>query len=290
MLERDNERLWDCWSRVNTCPLGSGAIAGSTLKLDRVFVAKLLGFVDADGKVQLTQNSMDAVSDRDFAVEFCAAAALLAVHLSRLAEDLILWASAEFNFIKISDAYTTGSSLMPQKKNPDVAELVRGKSGRVLGNLVALLTLLKGLPMTYNRDLQEDKEQLFDTADTVRACVRLMAGMLQHTKVNKSACLAAASDPALLATDFADYLVRKGMPFRRAHHVVGSVVALAEESGKPLNKLTLAELQSVDKTFGRDALGVFELKRAMARRNLVGAPGTKEVARQLARWRKLLGG
>ena len=169
MLERDCERLWDCHSRVNVCPLGSGAIAGSTLPLDRELVAKLLGFVDADGKPQLTQNSMDAVSDRDFAVEFCAAAALLAVHLSRLAEDVILWASAEFNFIKIADAYTTGSSLMPQKKNPDIAELTRGKTGRVIGNLMSLLTLLKGLPMTYNRDLQEDKERLFDTADTVRA-------------------------------------------------------------------------------------------------------------------------
>ena len=287
MLERDCERLWDCWSRVNVCPLGSGAIAGSTLKLDRVLVAKMLGFVDAEGKLQMTQNSMDAVSDRDFAVEFCAATALLAVHLSRLAEDLILWASAEFNFIKIADAYTTGSSLMPQKKNPDVAELVRGKSGRVIGNLVGLLTLLKGLPMTYNRDLQEDKERLFDTADTVRASVRLMAAMLRNTKVNKSACLAAASDPALLATDLADYLVRKGVPFRQAHHVVGSVVALAEESRKPLNELTLAELQSVDKAFGRDALGVFDLTRAMAKRNLPGAPGTKEVAKQLARWGKL---
>ncbi|HEX7469938.1 MAG TPA: argininosuccinate lyase, partial [Verrucomicrobiae bacterium] len=175
MLERDCERLWDCHSRVNVCPLGSGAIAGSTLPLDRVLVAKLLGFVDADGKPQLTQNSMDAVSDRDFAVEFCAAGALLAVHLSRLAEDVILWASAEFNFIKIADAYTTGSSLMPQKKNPDIAELTRGKTGRVFGNLMSLLTLLKGLPMTYNRDLQEDKERLFDTADTVRASTRLMA-------------------------------------------------------------------------------------------------------------------
>ncbi len=153
---------------------------------------------------------MDAVSDRDFAVEFCAAAALLAVHLSRLAEDLILWTSAEFNFIKIADAYTTGSSLMPQKKNPDIAELARGKSGRVIGNLVSLLTLLKGLPMTYNRDLQEDKERLFDTADTVRATTRLMAAMLRNTKVNRAACAAAASDPALLATDLADYLVRKG--------------------------------------------------------------------------------
>ncbi len=288
MLERDCERLWDGWSRVNVCPLGSGAIAGSTLKLDRVFVAKLLGFVDADGKPQLTQNSMDAVSDRDFVVEFCAAAALLAVHLSRLAEDLILWASAEFNFIKIADAFTTGSSLMPQKKNPDVAELARGKSARVIGNLVSLLTLLKGLPMTYNRDLQEDKERLFDTADTVGATVRLMAAMLKHTKVNKAACHAAAADPALLATDLADYLVRKGMPFRKAHHVVGCLVGLAEKTGKPLNRLTLAELQSVDNTIGRDALSVFDLQRAMSKRNLPGAPGTKQVAAQLAQWRKLL--
>jgi len=293
MLERDCERLWDCHSRVNVCPLGSGAIAGSTLPLDRALVARLLAFVDVDGKVQLTQNSMDAVSDRDFAVEFCAAGALLAVHLSRLAEDVILWAGAEFNFIKIADAYTTGSSLMPQKKNPDIAELTRGKTGRVFGNLMSLLTLLKGLPMTYNRDLQEDKERLFDTADTVRASTRLMAAMLQHTKINRAACDRAASDPTLLATDLADYLVKKGMSFRQAHHVVGAVVALAEKTGKPLNKLTLAELQSVDpvtgtKFFGRDAMGVFNLKTAMAKRNLTGAPGTKEVAKQLARWREQL--
>jgi len=288
MLERDCERLWDGWSRVNVCPLGSGAIAGSTLPLDRVFVAKLLDFVDADGKPQITQNSMDAVSDRDFAVEFCAAAASLAVHLSRLAEDVILWASAEFNFIRIADAYTTGSSLMPQKKNPDVAELARGKSARVIGNLVSLLTLLKGLPMTYNRDLQEDKERLFDTADTVRASTRLMAAMLHHAKLNKTACLAAVGDPALLATDLADYLVRKGMPFRQAHHVVGSIIAKAEKMGKPLNRLTLAELRSEEKTFGRDALRVFHLERSMARRNLKGGPGTREVAKQLGRWRKLL--
>lgn len=288
MLERDCERLWDCHSRVNICPLGSGAIAGSTLPLDRELVAKLLDFVDASGRPQLTQNSMDAVSDRDFIVEFCSAAALLAVHISRLAEDLILWASAEFNFIKISDAYTTGSSLMPQKKNPDVAELARGKTGRVIGNLVAMLTLLKGLPMTYNRDLQEDKERLFDTADTVRTTTRLMAAMLRNTKVNRSACDKAASDPALLATDLADYLVRKEMPFRQAHHVVGAIVALAEKMGKPLNQLTLAELQSVDKTFGNDALKIFDLKTAMAKRNLTGAPGTREVAKQLVMWREQL--
>ncbi len=288
MLARDYERLGDCFVRTNVCPLGSGAIAGSTLPLDREFVAGLLGFVDGQGRPLVTQNSMDAVSDRDFAVEFCGVAALLAVHLSRLAEDVILWASAEFNFIKIADAYTTGSSLMPQKKNPDVAELTRGKSARVIGNLVSLLTLLKGLPMTYNRDLQEDKERLFDTADTVRATVRIMAAMLQHTHINQAACADAARDPLLLATDLADYLVRKGMPFRQAHHVVGAVVALAERTGKPLDHLALAEFQSVDKTFGGDVKEVFNLDRAMARRSLVGAPGTKEVKQQLTRWRKQL--
>lgn len=288
MLERDCGRLADCFYRTNVCPLGSGAIAGSTLALDRAMVAKLLGFVDEEGKPKLTQNSMDAVSDRDFAIEFCAASSVLAVHFSRLAEDVILWASAEFNFIKIADAYTTGSSLMPQKKNPDIAELARGKTGRVIGNLMSILTLLKGLPMTYNRDLQEDKERLFDTADTVRATARLLAAMLENTKINAAACAAAASDPALLATDLADYLVNKGMPFRQAHHAVGAVVALAEKSGKPLDKLTLAELQSVDKKFSRDALDVFNLQSAMAKRNVVGAPGLKEVTKQLARWRRQL--
>jgi argininosuccinate lyase len=288
MFARDHDRLADCFQRANVCPLGSGAIAGSTLPLDREFVAKLLGFTDSKGRPLVTQNSMDAVSDRDFMVEFCAAAALLAAHLSRLAEDVILWASSEFNFIKIADAYTTGSSLMPQKKNPDIAELTRGKAGRVYGNLVALLTLLKGLPMTYNRDLQEDKERLFDTADTVRACVRLMAAMLRHTSVNAAACAAAASDSALLATDLADYLVRKGMPFRHAHHAVGAAVALAEKLGKPLGELTAVELKSVNAAFGPDAKECFNLGKAMARRNLTGAPGTKEVAKQLARWRKKL--
>jgi argininosuccinate lyase len=289
MLERDCERLWDAHDRVNVCPLGSGALAGSTLPLNRVFVAKQLGFVDLNGKPKLTQNSMDAVSDRDFAVEFCAAAAILAMHLSRMAEDVILWASAEFNFITIAEAYTTGSSLMPQKKNPDVAELARGKTGRVYGNLMSLLTLLKGLPMTYNRDLQEDKERLFDTADTVRATTRLTTAMLKNTRINKASCLAAANDPVLLATDLAEYLVRKGVPFRKAHHIVGKTVALAERTGKSLSRLALAELQALDKTFGRDALRVFDLKRAMAKRNLTGAPGTKEVAKQLARWREQLG-
>jgi argininosuccinate lyase len=289
MLGRDIERMEDCWTRVNVCPLGSGAIAGSTLPLDRELVAKLLDFTDpGTGKPRVTQNSMDGVSDRDFMVEFAAAAALLAVHLSRLSEDLILWVSSEFGFIKIADAYTTGSSLMPQKKNPDVAELTRGKTGRVVGNLMSLLTLLKGLPMTYNRDLQEDKERLFDTADTVRACVRLMTGMLANTSVNTAACARAASDPLLLATDLADYLVRKGMPFREAHHVVGSVVGLAEMTGKPLDTLTLEEFQGVSAKFSADVTEMFDLRKAMARRQLTGAPGTKEVRKQLSRWQKQL--
>jgi argininosuccinate lyase len=288
MLERDLERFHQGRRRLNVCPLGSGALAGSTLPLDRALTARLLGFVDERGRPRLSQNSMDAVSDRDFAVEFCGAAALLAVHLSRLGEDLVLWASTEFGFIRIADGFTTGSSLMPQKRNPDVAELTRGKSARVIGNLVSLLTLLKGLPMTYNRDLQEDKERLFDSADTVRAVVRLCAGMIEATTVNRTACLAAARDPALLATDLADYLVLKGLPFRRAHHAVGALVGLAERTGKALDQLSLQELRSVEKSFGADALKVFDLEQALARRNIVGAPGTREVRTQMARWRRRL--
>ena len=288
MLERDYERLRDCFTRVNVCPLGSGAIAGSTLPLDRAHVARLLGFVDHRGRARLSQNSMDAVSDRDFAIEFAGVAALLAIHMSRLAEDVILWASSEFHFVRLSDAYTTGSSLMPQKKNPDVAELARGKSGRVVGNLVALLTLLKGLPMTYNRDLQEDKERLFDTADTVRATVRIMAEMLEHTEVDAARCAAASSDPLLLATDLADYLVRKGLPFRQAHHVVGTLVATAEQAGKAINQLPLSVLRSLDPRFGPDAADMFDLQKALARRTLPGSPGPREVQRQITRWRRTL--
>jgi argininosuccinate lyase len=289
MLERDRGRFSDCASRTRVCPLGSGAIAGSTLALDREFVATELGFVDAKGKPRVSQNSMDAVSDRDFALEFCSAAAILAVHLSRLAEDIILWASSEFNFIKIADAYTTGSSLMPQKKNPDIAELTRGKSARVIGDLMALLTLLKGLPMTYNRDLQEDKERLFDASDTVRKTVCIVAAMLRHTSVNEAVCAAAASDSALLATDLADYLVRKGMPFRQAHHAVGALVALAEKSGKGLHELSLPEFLSVESKFERDVLEIFDVRQSLSLRSLTGAPGTKQVKAQLAGWKKRLG-
>ena len=236
----------------------------------------------------VTQNSMDAVSDRDYIVEFCAVAALLAMHQSRLCEDLVLWSTAEFGFIEIGDAYTTGSSLMPHKKNPDICELVRGKTGRVTGNLVSVLTILKGLPLTYNSDLQEDKERLFDTCDTVRATVRILAAMLRDTEVNTDACSAAASDPNLLATDLVDWLVEQGTPFRKAHHVVGAVVALAERKGKPLNELTAAELKKADKRLTQDALKVFNLKAALDQRTATGSPGTKEIKRRLAYWHKFL--
>ncbi len=289
MLQRDFERVTAALDRNNVCPLGNGALAGSTLPLDRDFVARELDFIDAKGRPRVTQNSMDGISDRDFAIEFCAAAALQAVHLSRLAEDLVLWAGSEFNFIRIDDAYTTGSSLMPQKKNPDIAELTRGKSARVIGNLTGLLVLLKGLPMTYNRDLQEDKERIFDTMDTVRATTRICAAMLDHTTVKAEVCARAAGDPSLLATDLADYLVRKGLPFRQAHHAVGALVGLAEKTNKTLHQLSLDELKTASPLFETDALTTFDLAAAMERRNLTGAPGSREVRKQLARWRKVLG-
>lgn len=287
MFARDRARLADARDRANVCPLGSGALAGSTLPLDRAFVARELGFVDARGQARVTANSMDAVADRDFAVEFCAAGALIAVHLSRLSEDYVLWASTEFGFVKIADAYTTGSSLMPQKKNPDVAELTRGKSGRVIGNLTALLALLKGLPMTYNRDLQEDKERLFDTADTVRACVRAMTGMTAHTRANPDRCRLAAGDPLLLATDLADDLVCRGVPFRQAHHLVGALVARAEAVGVTLDQLPAPDWQAVSKDFGPGSVGLLDLKGALQRRKLPGAPG-RDTARQLESWRRRL--
>jgi argininosuccinate lyase len=268
--------------------LGSGAIAGSTLPIDRELVAVELGFVDTKRKARLTQNSMDGVSDRDFALEFCGVAAIIAVHLSRLAEDLILWASSEFNFIRIADAYTTGSSLMPQKKNPDVAELTRGKSARVIGDLVSLLTLVKGLPMTYNRDLQEDKEALFDSVDTVRATVRIVANMLRHTSLNSDICARTASDSSLLATDLADYLVRQGRPFRQAHHAVGAAVALAEKKGRGLHELTTQDYKSIDPAFDNNVHALFDLKKALSLRNIPGAPSPDEVQRQIGRWKKTL--
>jgi len=277
MLERDAHRFDDCARRANLCPLGSGAIAGSTIRLDRAYVAKLLGF---DG---VTQNSMDAVSDRDFVVEFLAAAAICGMHLSRLAEDLILWTSAEFGFITIADAYTTGSSLMPQKKNPDVAELVRGKTGRLYGHLMAVLTMLKGLPLTYNRDMQEDKLPLFMCAQTLMTTLLIVSDMLGHTRVNRARCEAAASDPMLLATDLVDFLVKKGVPFREAHHAVGALVAVSEKSGVPLPKLAA-------KKYGPAAARVFDVRRALAARTAIGAPSPKNVHAQIARWKRILRG
>ena len=282
MIERDLGRVADCRKRINVLPLGSGAIAGSTIVLDRKLVAKLLGFP------AITQNSMDAVSDRDFAVELLAALALVATHLSRLSEDVILWASSEFKFITISDAYTTGSSLMPQKKNPDVAELTRGKTGRVIGNLVSLLTTLKGLPMTYNRDMQEDKEPVFDSVDTVKAALAVFAGMLRGTKANAAACAAAVADPMLLATDVADYLVNRGVPFRSAHEVVGKAVALCTQRGCDLPQLTLADWHTLSPAFEKDVFKCFDLAAAMAARKGIGAPSPRNVAAQLARWKKSL--
>ena len=282
MLERDNDRLADAAKRADVLPLGSGAIAGSTLPLDREFVRKTLGFA------RLSENSMDAVSDRDFIVEYNAACALLAVHLSRLAEDLVLWSTTEFHFIRIGDSYTTGSSLMPQKKNPDIVELARGKTGRVIGNLVALLTLLKGLPMTYNRDMQEDKERLFDTAKTVQDTLLIFAEMLGHIEVNADACQRAAADPLLLATDLADWLVRKGVAFRDAHHLVGAAVALAEKRKVPITKLKLSEWKKISPVFDKSALEIFSVEKGLAARTTTGSPNPKLVKQQLARWQQIL--
>ena len=282
MLERDKGRLLDARKRTDVMPLGSGALAGSTLPLKREFVAKLLGFS------AVSQNSLDAVSDRDFILEYASAASVLFVHLSRLAEDFVLWSSSEFGFVRIGDAFTTGSSLMPQKKNPDVAELVRGKSGRVVGNLVSLLTLLKGLPMTYNRDLQEDKERLFDTVDTVQASLEVFTAMLGDVKILEKRCAQAVSDPLLLATDVADLLVRQGVPFRHAHEVVGQAVALSEKKGCLFSELTLADWRGIHPATDGGILKIFDVHAALARRKMTGAPGKKQVLTRLAYWKKQL--
>jgi len=288
MLERDRSRLADVAAHANWCPLGAGAIAGTTLPIDREFTARALGFVDARGRPQVTQNSMDSVADRDLCVEFAAACALAGVHFSRIAEDLILWSSAEFRFVEQPDAFSTGSSLMPQKKNPDACELIRGKSARLQGNLQTLLTLAKGLPLTYNRDLQEDKPPIFDSYDQVALCADVLAGAVAGLQFNRERCATAVSDPALLATDLVDYLVLRGVPFREAHHAVGGVVALAERTAQPLNKLATAEVRKIHAGFGPDWAGVFNLRRAMAKRQGTGMPGPAQIKKQFARWKKLL--
>jgi argininosuccinate lyase len=287
MLDRDHSRFVSVANHANWCPLGAGAIAGTTLPIDREFTAVQLGFVDEKGRPRVTQNSMDTVADRDLFLEFAAAGAIFGIHASRIAEDLILWSSAEFKFIELPDAFCTGSSLMPQKKNPDSCELLRGKSGRLVGNLSALLTMVKGLPLTYNRDLQEDKPPVFDTFDTVSISAEVLAGTLAGITVNPAKCAAAVSDPALLATDLADYLVERGVPFREAHHAVGAVVKLAEVQGKPLNQLATADVKKCHAGYGDDWATVFDLKRAMAKRRGTGMPGPAQIKKQTARWTKL---
>ncbi|MGN0865517.1 MAG: argininosuccinate lyase [Akkermansia sp.] len=282
MLARDAERLSDCRRRLNICPLGSGAIAGSTINLDRAGIAAELGFAG------VTENSMDAIADRDYVMETLFCLALIGTHLSRLSEDLVLWSSAEFGFATLSDAHTTGSSLMPQKKNPDVCELTRGKSGRLYGNLVSVMVAVKGLPLTYNRDLQEDKEPLFDSFETVDLALRVNAEMIAAMRLNPERCAAAVSDPLLLATDLADYLVRRGVPFRQAHELVGKAVAVAVGSGTPLNKLSLAQFREISPEYGEDVYSVFSLDRAMSLRTNPGAPNPDNTARRLAYWQAKL--
>ncbi|MEL0005011.1 MAG: argininosuccinate lyase [Opitutales bacterium] len=288
MLGRDHERFSNVANHANVCPLGSGAIAGSTLPLDRAHVAKALGFVDESGEPRLTPNGMDAVADRDLFVEFASACSLCALHLSRLSEDLILWNSSEFGYLVLPDTFTTGSSLMPQKKNPDCFELIRGKTGRVVGNLTNLLVTIKGLPLTYNRDLQEDKPPVFDSFDQLSICLAVTAGALGGALINEDKCRAAASDPLLLATDLADYLVEQGVPFRQAHHVVGALVSLAEEKKVQLPELSDADALSVSSELGDGWREVFDLDRAFAKREKPGMPGPQQVAGRIAFWEKIL--
>ncbi len=283
MADRDYGRLMDCRKRFDECPLGSGAIAGSTIVLDRVAIAKELGFS------RVTQNSMDAVSDRDFAIELLSALAVLGMHLSRLSEDIILWASAEFGFIELSDRHTTGSSLMPQKKNPDIAELTRGKTGRLYGNLTTLLTLMKGLPLTYNRDMQEDKEAIFDSVDTAKAALAIFAEMMDAAAFRESVTAKATTDPNLLATDLADRLVLGGVPFRQAHEIVGKLVALAAKRGVPLHRLEPEEYRDASPVLQPAVItATFNVATGLAARQAPGAPSAKNVARRLAYWKKRL--
>jgi len=275
MLSRDRERLQQCSERVNVLPLGAGALAGTTLPIDRHHVARLLGFP------RVSENSLDTVADRDFLVEFLAAGAILCMHLSRLAEELVLWASSEFGFIELPDAFATGSSMMPQKKNPDVPELIRGKTGRVYGHLVALLTLLKGLPLSYNRDLQEDKEPVFDTVDTVKGILTVLEAMLPQLVFREDRLREAALGGFTLATDVADYLVEKGLPFRQAHAVVGAVVRWCVAENKRLEQLSLEEWQGFSPTFGRDLFPRLNLESAVERRRSYGGTARTNVQRRL---------
>ncbi|MBU0482075.1 MAG: argininosuccinate lyase [Proteobacteria bacterium] len=284
MFGRDRQRLADCLKRVNIMPLGSAALAGTGLPIDRESVAAELGFP------AVTANSMDTVGDRDFAIEFASAAALIQIHLSRLSEELVLWSSEEFSFVRLADSYCTGSSIMPQKKNPDIPELVRGKTGRVTGNLVSLLTIMKGLPLTYNRDLQEDKEPLFDTIDTVSACLSITAEMLNHTEFNTARLANAVSGGGYMtATDMADYLVGKNIPFREAHSIVGKSVAYCIDQGKDLTDLTLDELRVFSADIDEDIFVLLTVEGSVNSRTSTGGTSTSRVEKAVADAEKSLG-
>jgi argininosuccinate lyase len=275
MFNRDAERLRDCKRRLNVLPLGAAALAGTSLSIDRRLTAKILNFP------QITKNSMDTVADRDFVAEFIFAAALIMMHLSRFCEDLVLWSSDEFGFVEISDAYTTGSSIMPQKKNPDVAELVRGKTARVYGDLFTVMTLLKGLPMTYNRDLQEDKEPLFDAVDTVKACLEIFTEMIQETKFDADRMYFAAQGGFSTATDIAEYLVKKGVPFRKSHEIAGKIVAYCLKDKKGLDQLSLKEYQKFYAGFAIDIKDNIKLEMAVDSRKHLGGTATLAVMKRI---------
>jgi len=281
-LQRDRQRLMDCLKRVNVMPLGAAALAGTSFPIDRHYTAELLGFDSP------AENSLDAVSDRDFVIEFCSCASLILTHLSRFSEELILWASAQFDFIDLPDRFCTGSSIMPQKKNPDVPELVRGKSGRVLGNLVGLLTLMKAQPLAYNKDNQEDKEPLFDTVDTVLGCLRVFADMVPATEVKADNMRRAAASGYSTATDLADYLVRKGLAFRDAHEVVGNAVRIGIESKRDLSEMSLSELQSLSALIEDDVFDVLTLEGSVSARNHYGGTAPDQVRAAIIRARQRL--
>jgi len=282
MLQRDFDRFSDCLKRTDVMPLGSGALAGVAYNVDREFLTRELGFS------QLSRNSMDAVSDRDFVLEYEAAASLCMMHLSRLAEEIILWSSAEFNFIELDEAYTTGLSIMPQKKNPDVAELARGRTGRVYGRLMALLTTMKALPLSYNKDMQEDKEGLFDTVDTLLSSLEVFTGMVKTLKVKPENTRQAVERGYVLATDLADYLVKKGEAFRTAHDIVAKLVSYAMERDKPFTELSLAEYKNFSPLFEQDVYSI-TVESSVAARDIIGGTAPKQVERALANAKKLIG-
>jgi argininosuccinate lyase len=282
MLARDTGRLHDLRSRLNHLPLGAGALAGTTFAIDREWVAEQLGFAG------VTRNSLDTVSDRDFALEFCSFASILMMHLSRLSEELILWSSADFAFIELSDAFCTGSSIMPQKKNPDVPELVRGKTGRTYGNLISLLTLMKSLPLAYNKDMQEDKEPLFDTIDTVRGSLKVFAGMIAGMRVNPEQMRIAAGRGFSTATDIADYLVRKGLPFRNAHEVVGKTVRFCVENEKSIPELTLEEFRQFSADIDDDIFNYVTLEASVNARKATGGTAREAVEKEIILARQAL--